>query len=86
MSNQTDKLRAEMDMTPIWDGRNELNRLRGMIGALAYLTNPDRPKKDEDVTELFFETFADLQERLDKLACDFDTAINGMTFKKEATA
>jgi hypothetical protein len=57
-----------IDFAPVWDVRNDLSRLSGITGALAYLTGPAH-LKDDDEYELFHECLMDIHERIDA-ACE----------------
>jgi hypothetical protein len=76
--------RAHMDIGPVWDVRIDLGRLRGIVGALAYLTSPAHLREDDDF-EVFHESFMEIMERLDAAEQQLSSAIETMKFN-QATA
>ncbi|MEN6639024.1 MAG: hypothetical protein ABFC95_07495 [Smithella sp.] len=73
---------AVIPLMPIWDTINDLNRLRGIVAAAAYLTGPTKLKEGDDF-EVFHEVFNDINERLGA-ACDvLEEARQSVKFMKE---
>lgn len=77
------KIRAEMDLAPVWDARTELSTFAAILGAVYYLVKPDEegPEKEEILT-----TLTAIQEKISDIAHGLDNAIQGMTLKKETAA
>lgn len=61
-------VRVEMDLTPVFDSRSELENLSGILGAILYVMgNPDEVGEREDLQTLFAyiqETVANCAEAL----------------------
>lgn len=85
MSKQNSLDNAVIPLMPIWDTINDLNRLRGVVAAAAYLTGPLKLKEDDDF-EIFHDIFCDINERLGN-ACDaLEKARQDVKFMKKEQA
>jgi len=70
---------------PVYDVRNDLSRLRGITGALAYLTSPVHLREDDEL-EIFHEALMDLHERIDAACEQLSAAIKNTSNLKEVRA
>jgi hypothetical protein len=76
--NATHSLDAcTVPFAPVYDVRNDLSRLRGITGALAYLTSPVHLKEDDDFG-VFHDALQEIHERLDGACAALTAAIEGM--------
>jgi len=65
-------------MDKLWDARNELNRMRAIVGALWYLSRPHRDDAGfEDLNETFGIIEAALAETAEMLSEAFDSLYAG---------
>lgn len=68
-------MRVEMDLTPVFDSRSELENLSGILGAILYVMGgPDEVGEREDLQTLF----ADIQETVANCAEALNGAIKEM--------
>lgn len=68
-------VRVEMDLTPVFDSRSELENLSGILGAILYVMgNPDEVGEREDLQTLF----AYIQETVANCASALNGAIKEM--------
>jgi len=66
---------------PVYDVRNDLSRLRGITGALAYLTSPVHLREDDEY-EIFHEALMDIHERIDAACEQLSAAIKNTNLKE----
>jgi hypothetical protein len=84
MSDTLDK--CTVPFGPVFDAKNDLMRLNGVVAAVAYLTNPDRRRSDEETADILHEVFCDITTRLCNACEQLEEAIKGMKSPKEARA
>lgn len=66
---------AEMPLGPIWDARNDLQRLVGILGAAIYLSHPG---EDDTEKEYVITALVTIQEKIAEIADGLDGAIKNM--------